>query len=61
MARITFGWARDSLGRTVTAWDDAVVRWLAGLRVPGLTGLMEAIVASTSSRRSSALNRSPSA
>src|SRR4029453_5795431 len=33
----------------VTVWDDAVVRWLAGLRVPGLTGLMEAIVASIGS------------
>ena len=33
----------------VTVWDDAVVRWLAGLRLPGLTGLMETIVASTGS------------
>jgi tRNA A-37 threonylcarbamoyl transferase component Bud32/membrane-associated phospholipid phosphatase len=49
LARIMFGWARDSLGVAVTAWDDAVVRWLAGLRLPGLTRLMEAIVASTGS------------
>jgi tRNA A-37 threonylcarbamoyl transferase component Bud32/membrane-associated phospholipid phosphatase len=49
IARITFGFARDSLGMAVTVWDDAVVRWLAGLRVPGMTGLMEAIVASTGS------------
>src|SRR5215217_7751980 len=49
MARVTFGFARDSLGLAVTVWDDAVVRWLAGLRVPGMTGLMEAIVASTGS------------
>src|SRR5688572_26111623 len=48
-ARITFGPARRSLGVVVTVWDDAVVRWLAGLRLPGLTGLMEAIVASTGS------------
>jgi tRNA A-37 threonylcarbamoyl transferase component Bud32/membrane-associated phospholipid phosphatase len=33
----------------VTVWDDAVVGWLAGLHVPGLTGLMEAIVASMGS------------
>jgi membrane-associated phospholipid phosphatase len=33
----------------VTVWDDAVVRWLAGLRLPGMTGLMEAIVAATGS------------
>jgi membrane-associated phospholipid phosphatase len=33
----------------VTVWDDAVVGWLAGLRLPGLTRLMEAIVASTGS------------
>jgi membrane-associated phospholipid phosphatase len=38
-----------SLGVAVTVWDDAVVRWLAGLRLPGLTGLMEAVVASTGS------------
>jgi hypothetical protein len=25
LARITFGWARDSLGMAVTVWDDAVV------------------------------------
>jgi tRNA A-37 threonylcarbamoyl transferase component Bud32/membrane-associated phospholipid phosphatase len=49
LARITFGPARHSLGVAVTVWDDAVVRWLAGLRLPGLTGLMEAIVASTGS------------
>jgi tRNA A-37 threonylcarbamoyl transferase component Bud32 len=46
LARITFGPARRSLGVAVTVWDDAVVRWLAR---PGLTGLMEAIVASTGS------------
>ena len=49
LARITFGPARRSLGVAVTVWDDTVVRWLAGLRLPGLTGLMEAIVASTGS------------
>ena len=49
LARVAFGPARRSLGVTVTVWDDAVVRWLAGLRLPGLTGLMEAIVASTGS------------
>ncbi|HEV3398590.1 MAG TPA: phosphatase PAP2 family protein, partial [Actinomycetes bacterium] len=49
LARITFGPARHSLGVAVTVWDDAVVRWLAGLRFPGLTGLMEAIAASTGS------------
>jgi tRNA A-37 threonylcarbamoyl transferase component Bud32/membrane-associated phospholipid phosphatase len=49
LARITFGPARRSLGVAVTVWDDAVVRWLAELRLPGLTGLMEAIVASTGS------------
>src|SRR5829696_2264242 len=49
LARITFGPARGSLGVAVTVWYDAVVRWLAGLRLPGLTGLMEAIVASTGS------------
>jgi tRNA A-37 threonylcarbamoyl transferase component Bud32/membrane-associated phospholipid phosphatase len=49
LARITFGPARHSLGVAVTVWDDAVVRWLGGLRLPGLTGLMEAIVASTGS------------
>jgi tRNA A-37 threonylcarbamoyl transferase component Bud32 len=48
-ARVAFDLARDSLGVAVTVWDDAVVGWLAGLRVPGLTGLMEAIVASTGS------------
>jgi tRNA A-37 threonylcarbamoyl transferase component Bud32/membrane-associated phospholipid phosphatase len=49
LARTTFGPARRSLGVAVTVWDDAVVRWLAGLRLPGLTGLMEAVVASTGS------------
>jgi tRNA A-37 threonylcarbamoyl transferase component Bud32 len=49
LARVAFGPARRSLGVTVTVWDDAVVRWLAGLRLPGLTGLMEAVVASTGS------------
>jgi tRNA A-37 threonylcarbamoyl transferase component Bud32/membrane-associated phospholipid phosphatase len=49
LAKITFGPARRTLGVTVTVWDDAVVRWLAGLRLPGLTGFMEAIVASTGS------------
>jgi len=49
LARITFGPARRSVGVAVTVWDDAVVRWLAGLRLPGMTGLMEAIVASTGS------------
>ena len=39
----------QALGVAVTVWDDAVVRWLAGLRLPGLTGLMETIVASTGS------------
>src|SRR6266516_986187 len=47
IVRVAFGPARRSLGVAVTVWDDAVVRWLAGLRLPGLTGLMEAIVAST--------------
>jgi membrane-associated phospholipid phosphatase len=37
------------LGVAVTVGDDAVVGWLAGLHAPGLTGLMEAIVASTGS------------
>src|SRR5215210_279043 len=49
LVKITFGPARRGLGVPVTVWDDAVVRWLAGLRLPGLTGLMEAIVASTGS------------
>jgi tRNA A-37 threonylcarbamoyl transferase component Bud32/membrane-associated phospholipid phosphatase len=49
LARIAFGPARRSLGVAVTVWDDAVVRWLAGLHLPGLTGLMEAVVASTGS------------
>jgi tRNA A-37 threonylcarbamoyl transferase component Bud32 len=49
LAKVVFGPARRSLGVVVTVWDDAVVRWLAGLRLPGLTGLMEAVVASTGS------------
>src|SRR6266498_132232 len=49
LAKVAFGPARRSLGVAVTVWDDAVVRWLAGLRLPGMTGLMEAIVASTGS------------
>jgi tRNA A-37 threonylcarbamoyl transferase component Bud32 len=49
LARVAFGPARRSLGVAVTVWDDAVVRWLAGLRLPGMTGLMEAVVASTGS------------
>jgi tRNA A-37 threonylcarbamoyl transferase component Bud32/membrane-associated phospholipid phosphatase len=49
LARVAFDLARDSLGVAVTVWDDAVVGWLGGLHVPGLTGLMEAIVASTGS------------
>jgi len=49
LARIAFGPARRTVGVAVTVWDDAVVRWLTGLRLPGLTGLMEAIVASTGS------------
>jgi len=49
LARVTFGPARRGLGVAVTVWDDAVVRWLGGLRLPGLTGLMEAVVASTGS------------
>jgi hypothetical protein len=49
LARIIFGPARRNLGAAVTVWDDAVVRWLAGLHLPGLTGLMEAVVASTGS------------
>jgi membrane-associated phospholipid phosphatase/tRNA A-37 threonylcarbamoyl transferase component Bud32 len=49
LAKVTFGPARRSLGVAVTVGDDAVVRWLAGLRLPGMTGLMEAIVASTGS------------
>jgi tRNA A-37 threonylcarbamoyl transferase component Bud32 len=49
LIRIAFGPARRSLGVAVTVWDDAVVRWLAGLRLPGLAGLMESIVASTGS------------
>jgi tRNA A-37 threonylcarbamoyl transferase component Bud32/membrane-associated phospholipid phosphatase len=49
LTKVAFGPARRSIGVAVTVWDDAVVRWLAGLRLPGLTGLMEAIVASTGS------------
>jgi tRNA A-37 threonylcarbamoyl transferase component Bud32/membrane-associated phospholipid phosphatase len=49
LAKVSFGPARRGLGVAVTVWDDAVVRWLAGLPLPGLTGLMEAIVASTGS------------
>jgi tRNA A-37 threonylcarbamoyl transferase component Bud32/membrane-associated phospholipid phosphatase len=49
LAKVTFGPARRSLGVAVTVWDDAVVGWLAGLRLPGLAGLMGAIVASTGS------------
>jgi hypothetical protein len=44
LAKVVFGPARRSLGVAVTVWDDAVVGWLAGLHLPGLTGLMEAIV-----------------
>ena len=49
LAKVVFGPARRSLGVAVTVWDDAVVGWLARLHLPGLTGLMEAIVASTGS------------
>jgi tRNA A-37 threonylcarbamoyl transferase component Bud32/membrane-associated phospholipid phosphatase len=49
LAKVIFGPARRRLGLAVTVWDDAVVGWLAGLRLPGMTGLMEAIVASTGS------------
>jgi tRNA A-37 threonylcarbamoyl transferase component Bud32 len=49
LARVAFGPARRSLGTALTVWDDTVVGWLAGLRLPGLTGLMEAIVASIGS------------
>src|SRR5689334_3571059 len=49
LAKVVFGPARRGLGVAVTVWDDAVVGWLAGLHLPGLTGLMEAIVASTGS------------
>ena len=49
LTRTAFGPARRSLGVAVTVRDDAVVRWLAGLHLPGLTGLMEAIVASIGS------------
>ena len=49
LAKVVFGPARRGLGVAVTVWDDAVVGWLARLHLPGLTGLMEAIVASTGS------------
>jgi tRNA A-37 threonylcarbamoyl transferase component Bud32/membrane-associated phospholipid phosphatase len=49
LAKVVFGPAWRSLGVAVTVWDDAVVGWLARLHLPGLTGLMEAIVASTGS------------
>jgi tRNA A-37 threonylcarbamoyl transferase component Bud32/membrane-associated phospholipid phosphatase len=49
LAKAAFGPARRSVGVAVTVADDAVVGWLAGLHLPGLTGLMEAIVASTGS------------
>ena len=49
LAKVVFGPARRGLGVAVTVWDDAVVGWLGGLHLPGLTGLMEAIVASTGS------------
>ncbi len=49
LAKVAFGPARRSLGLAVTVWDDAVVAWVAGLRIPGLTGSMQAIVASTGS------------
>ena len=49
LAKVVFGPARRSLGVAVTVWDDAVVGWLARLHLPGLTGLMEAIMASTGS------------
>ena len=49
LAKVAFGPGRGSLGVAVTVWDDAIVGWLAGLRIPGLTGFMEAIVASTGS------------
>jgi tRNA A-37 threonylcarbamoyl transferase component Bud32/membrane-associated phospholipid phosphatase len=57
LAKLAFGPARRSLGVAVTAWDDAVVGWLAGLHLPGLTGLMEAIVASTGSATAIAVLR----
>lgn len=49
LAKVVFGPARRGLGVAVTVWDDAVVGWLARLHLPGLTGLMEAIIASTGS------------
>src|SRR4029453_2273014 len=49
LAPFAWGAFHPGLGGAVTVWDDTVVRWLAGLRVPGLTGLMEAIVASIGS------------
>ena len=47
LAEIAFGPARRSLGVAVTVWDDAVVRWLAGMRLPGMTSVMESIVGFT--------------
>ena len=44
LARVTFGPARRGLGVAVTVWDDAVVRWLGGLRLPGLTGDRKSVV-----------------
>ena len=49
LAKVVFGPARRGLGVAVTVWDDAVAGWLARLHLPGLTGLMEAIMASTGS------------
>ena len=49
LAKVVFGPARRGLGVAVTVRDDAVVGWLARLHLPGLTGLMEAIMASTGS------------
>jgi|tagenome__1003787_1003787.scaffolds.fasta_scaffold20943021_1 tRNA A-37 threonylcarbamoyl transferase component Bud32 len=49
LAKVVFGPPRRGLGVAVTVWDDAVVGWLARLHLPGLTGLMEAIMASTGS------------
>jgi tRNA A-37 threonylcarbamoyl transferase component Bud32/membrane-associated phospholipid phosphatase len=57
LAKLAFGPARRSVGVAVTVWDDAVVGWLAGLHLPGLTGLMEAIVASTGSAATIAVLR----
>ncbi len=57
LAKLAFGPARHSVGVAVTVWDDAVVGWLAGLHLPGLTGLMETIVASTGSAAAIAVLR----